>query len=383
MIAEFPQDEDVEVLTERFFGDDTPLKHAVEVGGRPYEVRPQQREMALRTAHALVEGAHLCVEAPTGIGKTFAYLVPAVYLALGTETPVLVSTHTISLQEQIIERDIPVLQQLMGVEFRFAVAKGRRNYLCLRRLETAVRERGAYLPSEELIPETERILRWAEQSEDGSLSDLEWEPSLEAWDAVCCEVGNCLGARCPHGDHCFLMRARRKLQRAQIIVANHALFFSDLALRSAREDDARTRCLLPPYGAVIFDEAHTLEDTAACHLGLRLSRWNIRRLLHRLYRPETRRGLVSISGCEDARDAVIAALDRMNVFFANIAGLLDRIPRNVMRVIRPLNIPDPLSPALECVERALKVLVEMEEDESRRQELRSVTEGLQDFRLGF
>ncbi len=382
MISEPSFAETIENLTARFFGPDTPLKRAVEVGGRPYEPRPQQQEMARRTAHALAAGEHLCVEAPTGVGKTFAYLVPAVYLALESDTPILVSTHTISLQEQIVGRDVPVLQKLMGVDFRCAVAKGRRNYLCLRRLEMTVRDKGLYLPSPDLVPETERIRQWAETSDDGSLSDLEWSPAPEAWDAVCCEVGNCLGARCPHVSRCFLMQARRKLQTAQIIVANHALFFSDMALRNSLDDEDRSRCLLPPYAAVIFDEAHTLEDTAATHLGLRLTRWNLRRLLHRLYRPETGRGLLFGPNAAEAQQAVAEALSRMQDFFGRIAGMFEGLSRNVLRVYRPLAVPDFLSPAVETVETLVKIHIEQESDEARRQELRSVVNGLLDFRLG-
>ncbi len=244
----------IEEQTATFFGEDTPLRNAEKAGGRPYEPRPQQQAMARYTARVLENRGHLCVEAPTGVGKTFAYLVPAIYLAMAREEPVVVSTHTISLQEQIIDRDLPLLKKLMGAEISSAIAKGRRNYLCLRRLEAATGPHQEYLPQSELLPELERIRNWAASSREGSLSELSTEPDPEIWDVVCCEIGNCLGASCPHFSKCFYMRARQKLARSHIIVSNHALYFTDLAMKVEAEDDEAG--VIPQYQAVVLDEGH-------------------------------------------------------------------------------------------------------------------------------
>jgi ATP-dependent DNA helicase DinG len=157
--------------TEEFFGPATPLVRAPEVGGRAYEPRPQQVAMAVRVATCLAAGRHLCIEAPTGVGKTFAYLVPAALLALEHKRPVVVSTHTISLQEQIMRKDAPILQKLMGVEFKVVLAKGRGNYLCLRRLFAAAGNHQEYLPSAELLPELARLQEWSQETRDGSRSE--------------------------------------------------------------------------------------------------------------------------------------------------------------------------------------------------------------------
>ncbi len=224
--------------TEAFFGPDSPLKAAHFHGGRNYEPRPQQAAMARAVAQALTEGRHLCVEAPTGVGKTFAYLVPALYFSLRRGLPTVVSTHTISLQEQIMEKDVPVLRKLLGFPFKVALAKGRGNYVCLRRLHAAVGAHQDYLPGADL-PELERVWEWSKGTADGSRSDLDFEVSHTVWEAVYCEPGNCLNQQCPFYRQCFLMKARFQLLDANLIVANHALFFSDMAMkRAAAEADA-------------------------------------------------------------------------------------------------------------------------------------------------
>ncbi len=380
MIAEIPIEAELVTEVRRYFVPGTPLERADQAGGRLYEERPQQREMALRTAAALASGRHLCIEAPTGVGKTFAYLIPAIHFARRRNLPVVVSTHTISLQEQIVRKDLPVLSALMDCEFRAVLAKGRSNYVCLRRLQGLVDDRDAYLPGEEFLPEVRRLREWAETTKDGSRSDFHAEPSPELWNVVCCEVGNCLNARCPFFKQCFLMRARRDLLKADIIVANHALFFSDLGMKAQSEEEVGG--LLPQYGAVILDEGHTVEDAAARHLGLRLTRFGVRRLLQRLYRPERNRGLLTDVAYTDARMAVIAALEQVESFFDRIVAWLERSRRDPLRYTQPGHIPDLLRVPLESAEKALKPLVCMEPDEGRQQELKSICERLREYRLG-
>ncbi|MFO7822128.1 MAG: DEAD/DEAH box helicase family protein [Lentisphaeria bacterium] len=219
-----PAEEELSVNTEEptslFFGPETPLRQAAKYGGRPYEERPQQKEMAGRIAQVLDNQSHLCVEAPTGVGKTFAYLVPAFHYALQTRKPVVVSTHTISLQEQIIEKDLPLLAKLMNEPIRYAIAKGRGNYVCMRRLYAAAAHENEFLPSENLKPQLVRIREWAETSNEGSRSTLDFRPQTDVWDAVCCEMGNCLLGRCRFFKECFFMQARRRLLKAHIIVSN-------------------------------------------------------------------------------------------------------------------------------------------------------------------
>jgi len=379
MIAEIPITDNLVDEVGRYFSPGTPLERAEGVGGRPYEERPQQREMALRTARAFASGRHLCIEAPTGVGKTFAYLIPAIYFALERDRPVVVATHTISLQEQILTKDLPVLAALLGRDFHAVLAKGRSNYVCLRRLQSVVEDRDTYLPGEELLPEAQKLREWADTTEDGSLSDFETEPSPELWGTVCCEVGNCLNARCPFFKRCFLMRARLEMQTADVIIANHALFFSDMAMKAQAEDAGVG--LLPPFAGVVLDEGHTAEDAAARHLGLRLTRFSVRRLLQRLYRPDRNRGLLTDLVYTDARLTVVEALDQVDRFFDRIIGWMDRIHRDPIRYTHPGHIPDLLRAPLEKVEKALKPLLDVETDDGRRQEMKSIHERLHEFRM--
>ncbi|MHC4160462.1 MAG: ATP-dependent DNA helicase, partial [Planctomycetota bacterium] len=194
-----------------------------------FEVRPQQVEMAGAIQMAIVDGRHLAVEAGTGVGKSFAYLVPAIEYVGRTGNKAVISTYTITLQEQLINKDIPFLGDCVPQRFAAALAKGRGNYLCRRRLEFALRRQRSLF--DDFGNELELISNWAGESEDGSLSDMPFLPKGVAWDKVRSEHGNCRGRMCPHFRDCFYWRARRGLEKADIIVANHALFFSDLVLR--------------------------------------------------------------------------------------------------------------------------------------------------------
>ncbi len=247
-----------------FFAPEGPLAEGFAGKERAYEARPQQVEMSLAVARAMEGGGHLAVEAGTGVGKSFAYLLPAIRMAMKSGHRIVVSTHTIQLQEQLLNKDIPVLQKCLGSEIRAVLVKGRSNYLCRQRLQFALRGAGDLFNAGERI-ELERIAAWAERSATGSLQELEPQPAPEVWSQVCAEEGTCsFPSQKSHKD-CFLTKARMRMHEAHILVVNHALFFADLALRSAGGG------LLPEYKVVIFDEAHHLEDVASEHLGIRLS----------------------------------------------------------------------------------------------------------------
>ncbi len=365
---------------ERFFAADSPLRDAPRYGGRPYEYRPQQREMALAVAGHLAAGRSLCVEAPTGVGKTFAYLVPAVLAARAQGIRVVVATHTISLQEQILDKDIPVLAGLLGVPFTTVLAKGRSNYVCLRRLQSLGHMDAERFSVETgVLKELQAIWAWVTETPTGCLSDLGFEPTRLLWDAVCCERGNCLNARCPHFRQCFLMRARLRLDKADLIVANHALFFSDLAMKQeARDPEAG---VLPPYGAVILDEAHLVEDCAAEHLGCQAGSFAIRRTLRRLYHRDSDRGLLADGPWQEARDAVTRAAEASEMFFARLVEWLDTQPRDPVRYTSPGHVPnyleDPLLRATGAVHAAATLLADDPETAGRAAELKAAAEQLE------
>jgi ATP-dependent DNA helicase DinG len=265
----------------RLLGPDGPV--AAVMG--QFENRPSQRDMAAYIADLYNEGGVGLLEAGTGIGKSFAYLVPAIRWALENGERTIVSTNTINLQEQLVGKDLPVLVRAfasLNEKPTFALLKGWRNYLCLARLEGAGSGQLALIEDEH-VSELARIIQWAAKTTDGSLSDLTDEPPAEVWDEVSAEPDLCPRLKCPHFDHCFLFEARRKAADADIVVVNHHLLASDLAVRRAQEN-WQDAAVLPPYRRVILDEGHHLEDTAAQHLGAQVTSWGVARLLSRLER---------------------------------------------------------------------------------------------------
>src|SRR6266849_4783855 len=189
---------------------------------RNYEHRPQQMAMAQAIERAIVGRKHLMAEAGTGIGKSFAYLVPALQAALADrDCRVVVSTQTISLQEQLLQKDIPFLQSVLP-PFRAVLVKGRSNYLSLRRLHVAWQHAAQLFSDEGTVRQLQRIDRWAERTKDGSRSDLDFEPISSVWSQVESDSNNCLGRKCPTYAQCFYYKARRQMQDAHLLVVNHA-----------------------------------------------------------------------------------------------------------------------------------------------------------------
>ncbi|MFO0876371.1 MAG: helicase C-terminal domain-containing protein [Gemmataceae bacterium] len=287
-----------------------------------YEPRAQQLEMAQAVADAIEQRRHLMVEAPTGVGKSFAYLVPAVLAATQTKTrKVVISTHTISLQEQLVEKDIPFLQQVLPEPFTAALVKGRSNYLSRRRLRVT-QQRSLALFGEPSLQQQIRLLgSWSRKTSEGSRSDLDFLPHGAVWEAVHSDSGNCLGRKCPDYNECFYFRARRGMFGAQVLIVNHALFFSDLALRQQGSS------LLPDYDIVIFDEAHTLEDVAADHLGLTLGRGSMDWLFNKLFHEKTQRGLFQFIPTDAGMEQLRSARQAARQFFAALEDWRGRQPR--------------------------------------------------------
>ncbi|MFZ5625517.1 MAG: JAB domain-containing protein, partial [Gemmatimonadota bacterium] len=250
-----------------------------------YEDRPSQRDMAAYIVDSYNDGGVALLEAGTGVGKSFAYLVPALAWARANGERTVVSTNTINLQEQLVGKDLPMLRRALAdgdYAPTFALLKGWRNYLCLARLHQAVAGQRTLLEPEkhdELIS----ISAWAGHTADGTLSDLPFQPTGEVWDEVSAEPDLCTRLKCPHFDACFLFKARRRAAEADIVVVNHHLLAADLAVRRA-QDNWEDAAVLPPYRRLILDEAHHLEDVAANHLGTHVSSHGIRRLLNRFER---------------------------------------------------------------------------------------------------
>ncbi|MBR5243181.1 MAG: helicase [Thermoguttaceae bacterium] len=422
-----------------------------------YERRAEQLEMAAEVDAALRERRHLTVEAGTGVGKSFAYLVPAILFAVedqvrdyrpdeafpwgpdeapsgegaspdspkktgekaalqglserieaakaaaseilqpqnvadasksrsafgvlegGAESTaetrrVVVSTHTIGLQEQLFEKDAPFLSSILPFEFSVALVKGRSNYLCRRRFASAAKSAaGGTLFETEEQKEFERLKKWLETTLDGSLSDLSPAPKPEVWNEICCEQGNCLGRKCPFFERCFYAKARRRLDSAKILIVNHALLFSDLAIRNIGGS------ILPRYDAVVFDEAHTMEQVAAEHLGVELSQYQIDYLLNRLYNDRANRGLlveemarVPFGADKETFERAARWVDdcrfRAEEFFASLADWLEARPGSSGRVFERRIVKNGLSEGLARLRDALRNASDSLEDPARRQE---------------
>ena len=271
-----------------------------------FEVRPQQLTMAAAVERALDERQRLFVEAGTGVGKSFAYLIPAIRRVVERGERVVIATNTISLQEQLVEKDIPLLNAVIPEEFTAVLVKGRGNYVSLRRLKLASEREGRLFSHDDDRSDLHRLEDWAYATEDGSLASLPQLPRPEVWDHVQSDAHNCMGRRCPTFDKCFYQAARRRMEHGQVLVTNHALFFADLAMRSRA---GASGGVLPPYHHVILDEAHEIEDVASEHFGVRLSESGVRHLLRTLYQTGTGRGFLSaMRGGADADGAIEEAI---------------------------------------------------------------------------
>lgn len=253
-------------------------------GLQGYEVRPQQTQMMESVAGAFNRNGIAVIEAPTGVGKTLAYLVPAVLWAVRNKERVVISTRTINLQEQLIEKDIPLVRRILDVPFRACLVKGRSNYLCLRKMERN-RSEAQLFDDEDTRDQIDSLGDWAASTKDGSKADLPFVPAREVWDRVCSEADTCSLGRCPDKQRCFLGKARREVATADVLVVNHHMLFSDLALRM-EAGDFNAQAVLPNYRRVIFDEAHSVEDSATEYFGATASRGASLATLGQFYRLE-------------------------------------------------------------------------------------------------
>ncbi|MFQ5412641.1 MAG: ATP-dependent DNA helicase, partial [Phycisphaerae bacterium] len=276
-----------------------------------YEFRPEQLEMATAVESAFDRRNHLLIEAGTGVGKTFAYLLPAIQAVAEQGKRVVISTHTIALQEQLIEKDIPFLDAVLPFEFSAVLVKGRSNYLGLRRL-ASTSKRQESLFSNRQREELHRIEDWAYETRDGSLSDLSPLPEPVVWDKVRSEHGNCMGRRCPTYGQCFYQRARRRAENAQLLIVNHALFLSDLALRRQGSH------LLPQYDYAILDEAHTLDRVGLDHFGGSVSDGQIYFLLNGLLSEKWKIGFLATCHAQVVAQAVEDARRETRMFFEGL-----------------------------------------------------------------
>lgn len=252
-----------------------------------YEFRSSQTDLLKMVCRGFNENKIIAAEAGTGVGKSFAYLIPALTWADENDERVVISTATINLQQQIIEKDIPLVKQMTGLEIKAVLVKGRRNYICHSRLKEQLDENSLFLDDGDPL---KVISDWALISSTGSRSDLNFHPDESLWSKICSESDTCSGMRCAYFENCFVMRARREAASAGILVVNHHLLFADLGLRqSGAGFDGGA--VLPLYDRIIFDEAHNIENSATSFFSESLSKYSVFQLLNRLYRQKRGKAL--------------------------------------------------------------------------------------------
>jgi len=330
---------------------------------RGYEKRDEQLEMARAVEGAFDANEHLVVEAGTGVGKSFAYLVPAICRAVRNRQRVIVSTYTIALQEQLIGRDLPFLAEVMPAEFSAMLGKGRNNYLCFRRLAMAVKGRDRLFNSQKQLRQLEKLSAWAMKTESGSLQDIDFRLGPSIWQKVRAESGLCRGTQCKHYSKCHLQTARRKMQSADIVVVNHALFFSDLAMRDKPAN------LLGKYDLVVLDEAHTAEQVAGDHFGQSVNSSAILATLAELYNERTNRGLLALMKSNEEMQAVNRAASAAENFFGSLAAASEPLVAPSGRIKQPDVVPNDLTPALGSLAAKLAKLRKSMKDDQGEYEL--------------
>ena len=347
---------------ERFFSREGPLARRLEA----FEDRPQQVEMARAVQANMQSRGRLLVEAGTGVGKSMAYLVPAIERATAHRERVLICTNTIALQEQLVLRDIPLLAAVTPEEFSAVLVKGRNNYVSLRRMAVALERRNKLLGDPEESRQLEELGAWAATTRDGSVSSLPVRPAPSVWEHIQSDVANCQGRNCARYEECHYQSARRRMEHGDILVCNHALLFSDLALKRTG------RGFLPECAHIILDEAHAVEDVACEHFGASSRESRLRHMLKQLWDERSNRGFlatVQINGNAAIQDCLRQVVRLRHAGESFYAGLAHRAESSAgVRLAKDEVIQDALSPALRELSALLREVANSMVDENGKME---------------
>lgn len=380
---------------EHIFSKSGVLSHASN-----FEYRPQQQAMATAVARALLEKQHLLVEAGTGVGKSFGYLVPSILFAVAQRKKAVISTHTINLQEQLMGKDLPILEKVLPVRFSYTMLKGRGNYLCTRRLHKARQQADSLFTSPE-IAELNRILEWSRETKDGSLSDFEIEPDPKVWSQVCSERGLCSPKLCGENSEfarangpCFFQQARARILSADVLVVNHTLFFT---LLNGVEDDVEGGVMFK-NDFVVFDEAHTVEHVASRHIGVSISSAQARYAFNRLWNPKTQKGLLALLRQGNTVKLAAEAIEAAQDFFVRVEDACEELaqksgsrfgaddkqgrsrPWSELRIRRPELVPDNVTLPIQRLREAVSDAIKLCEDKDTGQELLECNRRLSEVR---
>ncbi len=337
------------------------------------EHRPQQEKMARATASAMKADESLLFEAGTGVGKSLAYLLPGIIHAMDQSRQMIVSTHTIALQEQLDQKDLPLCRRVFSATeetkpyaaFKSAVLVGKSNYLCTTRLATALRDKNELFATPE-HEELQRIATWAETTVEGLRHELNPAPLHEVWEMVSAESSGCARKYCDP-EKCPYQRARTRIRSAHVIIVNHSLLFAHINAGGAAEKGG-SRGVLFPDDFVVLDEAHTVPEVATDHCGLRLSSYGTDRMLKYLYNPKTRRGLLQKHGDAVDRQLVVDALEAAHQFFAFIDERL--LSNQAIVRVRSEGFAEPwLDGPLGAIHKAVRTRADHMDDGRERDEL--------------
>lgn len=344
--------------------------------GLRLEHRPQQEEMARAVAAAMRDDTPLLFEAGTGVGKSLAYLVPGIIHAVDQSRQLIVSTHTISLQEQLESSDLPKCRRLFKAtpqlapyaDFKSAVLVGKSNYLCTTRLGHALADRASLIADAD-YEELQRIATWSDTTQTGLRHELKPPPRPEVWDAVNADSSSCSRKHCDC-EKCFYQRAKARIRSANLIIVNHALLFALINAGGARAEGAPTdaRGVLFADDFLVLDEAHTVPEVATEHFGLSLSSYGVDRALKYLYNPRTKRGVFHKFGGAEAQQLVVNALEASRQFFDFISSAL--LTQRPIARVREEGVAEPtLDGPLGALHRILGKLADKLEDGRTRDEL--------------
>jgi len=351
--------------------------------------RPEQAQMAVAVARSLTTDHPLLFEAGTGVGKSLAYLIPGIIHSIDSERPFVVSSHTISLQEQIRSKDLKICRQLFQsvpelrryAEFKTALMFGKGNYCCTTRLGNALKE--AQSAQTEMFPAEERadlvrIATWSATSKNGLLQELAPAPHPEVWDAINADSSTCSRKNCDSAI-CFYQRARKQLLSANCVIVNHSLLFSLINAGMGPEGDARGVLLADDF--VVLDEAHRVPAIATDHFGLHISSFAVDRALKRIYNPRTNRGALRKVGQKWDHDAVDNALDAAGEFFSYLGDTF-LIKQSVQRIHKGGFCENLVSGPLKEVAERLGAIIQKIDDERLQDELRDHRRRILGYRDG-
>ncbi len=307
-----------------------------------FEFRSQQQEMAEAIAISLQGSYHEIIEAPTGTGKSYAYLVPAIIFAKENKRKAIVSTRTINLQEQLIKKDIPAIKKILGIDFKYEILKGRRNYICTNRLNTALRKKSGLFQDDEqdLLHE---IYDFVMKNDKGDLQDLDFlskRPHFSnIWESIYAEEGICSSRSCgSENSNCFFQRAKQKVKEADLVILNHALLFTLFGISPKNQPG-----FIFADDFVIFDECHAIERVASENISENVSREQVKYWLNRLYNQKSRKGFYSDAKYFSIQRLVKKLTDENDYFFGDIQRYIkenykSKASSTEIRMLEPMKI---------------------------------------------